>query len=109
LKVFGNRGQRKIFAAKREDVTGEWSKLYNEELNDLYCSTNIIRVIKSTRVRLAWHVAYMGERRAAYRVLVRRPERKRPLSRRVRLSSNLNLLGSGHITCMKHTNCHVYS
>jgi len=79
LKVFENRVRRKIFAAKRDEVIGEWRKLHNENLNDMYCSPNIVRVITSTGVRLAWHVAYMGDRRGAYRVLVRRPERQRPL------------------------------
>ena len=63
------------------EVTGEWRKLHNEELNDLYCSPNIVRVIKSRRMRWAGHVACMGERRGVYRVLVGKPERKRPLGR----------------------------
>ena len=77
LKVFENRVQRKIFASKGDELTGEWRKLYNEELNDLYCSPSIVRVTKSRRVRLAGHVVRMGDRRSAYRVLVRRPEGKR--------------------------------
>ena len=56
--------------ANRDEVTGEWRKLHNEELNDLYCSPNIVRVIKSRRMRWAMHVACMGERRGVYRVLV---------------------------------------
>jgi len=67
--------------AKREEVTGERIKLYNEELNDLYCSLNIVRVIKSRRMRWAGHLARMGERRGVYRVLVGKPEGKRPLGR----------------------------
>jgi hypothetical protein len=54
---------------KRDEVTGEWRKLHNEELNDLYCSPNIVRVIKSRRMRWAGHVAFMGEGRGAYRIL----------------------------------------
>ena len=62
-------------------VTGEWWRLHNEELNDLYSSPNIVRVIKSKRMRWAGHVARMGEDRGVYRVLVRKPEGKRPLGR----------------------------
>jgi hypothetical protein len=61
--VFENRVLRKIFGPKRDEVTGEWRKLHNEELNDLYCSPNIVRVIKSKRMRWAGHVACMGEER----------------------------------------------
>jgi len=64
-------------------VTGEWRKLHNEELNDLYCSHNIVRVIKSRRMRRAGHVARMGERRGVYRVVVEKPKGKRPLGRTV--------------------------
>ena len=70
---------RRIFGPKRGEVTREWSKLHNEELNDLYSSPNIVRVIKSKRMRWAEHVACMGERRDEYRVLVWKPEIKRPL------------------------------
>jgi len=59
----------------------EWRKLHNEELNDLYPSPNIVRVIKSGRMRWAWHVAFMGERRGVNRVLVEKPQGKRPLGR----------------------------
>ena len=55
---------------KREEVTGEWRKLHNEELNDLYCSPNIVRVIKTRRMRLAGHVARMAQKSCVYRVLV---------------------------------------
>jgi hypothetical protein len=71
---------RRIFGPKRNEVTGEWRKLHNEELN-LYSSPNIVRVIKSRRMRLSGRVARMGERRGAYRVLVRKSEGKRPLGR----------------------------
>ena len=81
LRVFENRLLSRIFGAKRDDVTGEWRKLHNEELNDMYCSPNIVRVIKSRRMRWPRHVACMGERRGVYRVLVEKPEGKRPLRR----------------------------
>ena len=71
----------RIFGPKRDEVTGEWRKLHNEELNDLYCSPNIVRVIKSVTMRWTEHVAYMGERRGLCRVLVRKPEGKRPFGR----------------------------
>jgi hypothetical protein len=62
LRAFGNRVLRRILGSKREEVTGEWRKLHNEELNDLYCSPNIVGVIKSRRMRWVWHVARMEER-----------------------------------------------
>ena len=70
LRVFENRALRRIFGPKREGVTGEWRKLHNEELNDLYCSPNIFRAIKSGRMRWAGHVAYMEEGRGVLKVLV---------------------------------------
>jgi hypothetical protein len=70
-----------LFGPKRKEVTGEWRRLYNEELNDLYLSPTIIRVIKSRRMRWAGHVARMGEGKGAYRILVGRPEGRRPLGR----------------------------
>jgi hypothetical protein len=70
---------RKIFGPKRDEVIWEWRKLHNEELNDLYTSANIVRVIKSRRMRWVGHLVYMGKRRGVYRVLVGNPERKRPL------------------------------
>jgi len=70
LRVFENRVLRRLFGPKRDEVTGEWRKLHNEELNDLYSSPNIVRMIKSRRMRWAGHVARMGERRGVYRVLV---------------------------------------
>jgi len=75
LRVFENRVLRGIFGHKREEVTGEWRELYNEELNDLYCSPHIVRVMK-LRMRWAGHVARMGERRRAYRALVGKHEGK---------------------------------
>ena len=84
LRAFENRVLSGIFGSKRDEVTGEWRKLHIEELNDLYCSPNIVRVIKSRRMRWAGHVARMGERRGVYRVLVVKPEGKRPLGRPIR-------------------------
>jgi hypothetical protein len=79
--VFENSVLRRIFGPKRDEVTGEWRKLHNEELHDLYSSPSIIRIIKSRRMRWAGHVARMGEKRNAYRLLVRKPEGKGPLGR----------------------------
>jgi len=79
--VFENRVLKRIFGPERDEVMGEWRKLHNEELNDLYCSPNIVWVIKSKIMRWAGHVARMGERRGVYRVLVGKPEGKRPLGR----------------------------
>jgi len=81
LRVFENNVLRRIFGPRRDEVTGDWRKLHNEELNDSYCSPNIVRVIKSRRMRWAGHVARMGEARGVYRVLVGKPEGKRPLGR----------------------------
>jgi hypothetical protein len=64
-----------------DDVTGEWRRFHNEELNYLYSSPNIMRVIKLRRMRWVWHVARMGEERVVYRVLVGKPEGKRPMER----------------------------
>ncbi|KAJ4443813.1 hypothetical protein ANN_05594 [Periplaneta americana] len=84
LRVFENKVLRKILGAKRDEVTGQWRKLHNTELHALYSSPDIIRNIKSRRLRWARHVARMGESRNAYRVLVGRPEGKRPLGRPIR-------------------------
>jgi hypothetical protein len=81
LRVFENRLLRRIFGPKRDEVTGECRTLHNEELRDLYSSPSIIRIIKSRRMRWAGTVARMGEKRNAYRLLVRKPEVKRPLGR----------------------------
>jgi len=72
---------RRIFGPRRDEVTGEWRRLHNEELNDLYSSPNIVRVIKWIRIRWVGHVARMGEERVVYRVLVGKPEGKRLLGR----------------------------
>jgi hypothetical protein len=79
--VLENRVLRRIFEPKRDEVTGGWRKIHNEELHNLYSSPSIIRVIKSRRMRLAGHAARMGERTNAYRILVGKPEGKRPLGR----------------------------
>jgi hypothetical protein len=81
LRVFENRVLRNIFGPKRGEMTGVWRKLHNEALRDLYSSPSIIRIIKSRRMRWAEHVARMGEKRNAYRLLVGKPEGKRPLGR----------------------------
>jgi hypothetical protein len=80
LRVFENRVLCRIFEPKRDKVIGDWRKLHNEAFNDLYCSTDIIQVIK-LRMRWVGHVAHMGESRGAYRVLVGIPTGKRPLGR----------------------------
>ena len=81
LRVFENMVLRRIFGPGRDGVTGEWRRLHNEELNDLYFSPNIVRVIKSRRMRWAGHVGRMGEERGVYRVFVGKPEGRRPLGR----------------------------
>ena len=81
LRVSENMVLRRIFGPMREEVTGEWRRLHNEELNDQYSSPNIVRVIKSRRMRWDGHVAHMGKEREVYRVLMGKPEGKRPLGR----------------------------
>jgi len=81
LRVFENMVLRRIFGPRRDKVTGEWRRLHNEELNDLYCSPNIAQVIKWRRMRWAGYVAHVGEEREVYRVLVGKPEGRRPLGR----------------------------
>jgi hypothetical protein len=81
LKVSENKVLRRIFGTKRDEVTGYWRKLHKEELNDLYSSPNMVRVVKSRILRRVEHVGRMGERRGVYRVLVGKPEGKRPLGR----------------------------
>ena len=79
--MFENRVLKRVFGPKRDEVTGEWRKLHNEELSDLYSLPNIVRVVKSRKMRWAGHVARMGEGRGVQRVLVGKPEGKRPLER----------------------------
>jgi hypothetical protein len=87
--VFENRVLRRIFGPKRDEVTGEWRKLHNKELHDLYSLPSIIRIMKSRR---AGHVARMGEKRNMYRLLVGKPEGKRPLGRpRCRRVNNIRM------------------
>jgi len=81
LRVFENMVLRRIFGPRRDEVTGEWRRLHNKELNDFYCSPNIVRGIKSRRMRWAGHVARVGEERGVYRVLVGKLEGNRPLGR----------------------------
>jgi len=93
---------RRIFGPRRNEVTGERRRLHNEELNDLYSSPNIVRVIKSRRMRWAGHMARMGEERVVYRVLVGKPEGKRPLGRPRRrwlanIKTNLKEMGRGYM------------
>jgi len=102
LRVFENMVLRRIFGPRKDEVTDEWGRLHNEELNDLYCSPNIVRVIKSRRMRWAGHVALMGEERGVYRVLVGKPEGKRPLGRPRRRSVDnirldLQVVGCGYM------------
>jgi len=92
----------RIYGPRRDEVTGEWRRLHNEELNDLYCSPNIVRVIKSRRVRWAGHVARMGEEREVYRILVGKPEGRRPLGRPRRrwednIRTDLQEVGCGYM------------
>ena len=92
----------RIFGPRRDEVTGEWRRLHNEELNDFYSTPNIVRVIKSGRMRWAGHVAHMGEERGMYRVLVGKPEGKRPLGRPRRrwvynIRMDLQEVGCGHV------------
>ena len=92
LRVFENRVLRRVFGPRRDEVTGEWRKLHNEELNDLYSLPNIVRVVKSRRMRWAGHVARMGEDRDVHKVLVGKPEGKRTLGRpRHRWENNIKL------------------
>jgi hypothetical protein len=81
LKVFENRVLRRIFGLKRDEVMGDWRKLHEEELHNLYSLPNALTMIKSRRMRLAGHVARMGEKMNAYRILLGKPEGKRPLGR----------------------------
>jgi hypothetical protein len=90
--VFENRVLRRVFGSKRDEVTGEWRKLHNEELNDLYSLPNVMRVVKFRRMRWAGHVARMGVERGVHWVLVGKPEGKRSLGRpRRRWEDNIKM------------------
>ena len=92
LRVLENMVLRRIFGPRRDEVMGEWRRLYNEELNDLYSSPNIVRVIKLRRMRWVGRVVCMGEERGVYRFLVGKPEGKRPLGRpRCRCVDNIRI------------------
>ena len=92
LRVFENRVFRRIFGPKRDEVKRKWRILHNDQLNDLYPSPSIVRVIKSRRMRWAGYGARMGERRGVYMVLVGKPEGKRPLGRlRRRWEDNIKM------------------
>ena len=100
--MFENKVLRSIFGPRRDEVTGDWRRLHNEEINVLYRSPNIVRVIKSRRMRWAGHVARMGEERGVYRVFVGKPEGERPLGRpRRRWVDNIRMdmqeVGCGHV------------
>jgi hypothetical protein len=102
LRVFENMVLRRIFGPRRDEVTGEWRRMHNEELNDLYSSPNIVRVIKSKRMRWTGHVARIDEEMGACRVLVGKPEGKRPLGRpRRRWVDNIRMdlqdVGCGYV------------
>jgi hypothetical protein len=91
-EVCENRVLSRMFGPKGDEVTGEWRKRHNEELNDLFSSQNIVRVIKSGIIKWAVHVARMGERRGVYRILVKKPEGKGPLGRsRQRWEDNIKM------------------
>jgi hypothetical protein len=81
MRVFENRVLRRILGPRRDEVTGDWRKLHNEEIHNLYSSPNVIRMIQSKKMRWAGHVARMGATRNAYRILVGKPEGKSQLRR----------------------------
>ena len=96
LRVFENSVLRRVFGPKRDEVTREWRKLHYEELSDLYSLPNIVRVVKSKRMRWVGHVARTGEGRGVHRVLVGKPEGKRPLGRpRCRWEDNIKIEHQG--------------
>jgi hypothetical protein len=103
LSVFENKVLRRIFERKMDEVTGEWRRLRNEEINALYCSSNIIRVIQSRTLRWAEHVTRVGARRVVYRALVEKPEGRRPRGRprhrwKNNIKNNLREVGWGTYT-----------
>ena len=90
--MFENWVLRRVFGSKRDEVTGEWRKLHHEERSDLYCLPNIVRVVKSRRMKWEGHVARMGQGRGVHRVLVGKPEVKRPFGRpRRRWENNIKM------------------
>ena len=89
--MFESRVLRRLFGSKRDEVTGYWRKLHNEELNDLYSSPSIVRVSKSRRMRGAEHVTRMGESRCVYKVLVGKPEGNSPLKKKLGLEGKIIL------------------
>jgi hypothetical protein len=92
LYIIKNMELRRIFGPRKDKVMGEWRRLHNEEINDLYSSPNIVRVIKSRRMRWVGHVASVGEERVVYSILVGKPEGKRPLGRpRFRWVDNIRM------------------
>jgi len=102
MRVFENMVLRRIFGRRRDMATEEWRRLHNKELNNLYSSPNIVRVIKSRRMRWAGHVTHMGEERGVYRVLLGKPEGRRPLGRPRRrwvdnIRTNLEGVGCGYM------------
>ena len=102
LRVFENMVLRRIFGHRRDEVTREWRRWHNEELNDLYSSPNIVWVIKSGRMSWAGHVARMGEERGLYMVLLGKPEGRRPLGRPRRrwvdnIKMDLQEVGCGYV------------
>ena len=106
LRMFENRMLGRIFGPKREEVTDDWRKLHEEELNDQLCSPDIVREIKTRRMRWTGLVSLMGERRGVYKVLVVKPEVKRPLGRpRRRWEDNINMVlqevGCGFMDCLE--------
>ena len=106
LTVFKNTVLRKVFGPKRDELTGEWRKLHNEKLNDLYSLPNIVRVVKSRRMRSAGLAARMGVDRGVHRVLVGKTEGKRTLGRRRRrwednIKMDLHKVGVGRGDCME--------
>jgi hypothetical protein len=106
LRVFENRVLRRIFGPKKDEVTGGWRKMHNEELHGLYSSPSIVTVIKATRMRWAGHVVHMWEVRGAYNILVARPEGRRPLGRsRCRWEDNIKMdlseIGFGDVDCIR--------
>jgi len=102
VRVFENMVLRRIFGPRRDVVTGDWRRMHNEELNDLYSSPNIVRVIKSRRMRWAGYVARMGEEGVVYRAMVGKPEGRRPLRKpRRRWVDNIRMdlqeVGCGYV------------